>query len=69
LYGAALLDAACALIGAGIGIGRKRLGFEHDAGIEMDRRTRCGSRSLLADGDVTGKAAVEIFGRRFATRD
>src|SRR5205823_298623 len=56
------LQALRGLICAGIGIGGKRLDFEHDAGIEMDHAFGTEAKSLLADGDVAGETAVEIFG-------
>src|SRR5262249_62288123 len=50
------------LVGAGIGIGRERLGLQHDPGIEVDHAFRAEPETLLADGDVAGEPAVEIFG-------
>src|SRR5262249_3449280 len=58
-----LFDARGRLVGAGIGGSGHRLGFQHDAGIEMDHAFGAKAEALLADGDVTGKAAVEIFRR------
>jgi hypothetical protein len=60
----ALLDSHRRLVGAGIGVSRKGLRFERDAGIEMDRAFGAKAEALLADGDVTGKTAVEILGGR-----
>src|SRR5712692_223043 len=57
----ALFQAHGRLIGAGIGVGGKRIGFEHNAGIEMDHALRAETKSFLADGHVTGKPAVEIL--------
>ena len=51
------------LVGAGIGVGGQRIGFQHDAGIEMDHALRAEAEPFLADGDVAGKPAVEILGR------
>ena len=59
-----LLDAQGRLVGAGIGVGRKRVGFKHDTRIEMDQALGAEAEPLLADGDVAGKSAVEILGRR-----
>src|SRR6266852_6407297 len=60
-----LFDAQRRLIGAGIGIGRKCIDLEHNAGIEMDDAFRAKAESILADGDVARKPAVEILGRGF----
>ena len=60
-----LFDALGGLVGAGIGIGRHRLRFQHDAGIEMDHAFGAEAEAVLADGHVTGIAAVEIFRGRF----
>ena len=58
-------DADCRLICAGIGIRRKCLGLEHNPRVEMDDALGSETESIPADGNVTGKAAVEIFGHRF----
>src|SRR5262245_50688499 len=50
------------LIGACIGIGRERFGFEHDARVEMNHALGAETEPLPGDGDVPGKSAVEIFG-------
>src|SRR5216683_4509217 len=60
-----LLDADRRLIGAGIGIGRKRIHLEYNPGIEMDDAFRAKAEPILADGGVAGKAAVEILGGSF----
>src|SRR5579864_1067644 len=56
-----LLDPLRRLVGAGIGIRRHGFGFEHDAGIEMDHAFGPEAEAFLADRDMAGKAAVEIF--------
>src|SRR5207245_5587366 len=50
------------LIGACMGICRERVGFEHDARVEMNHALGAETEPLPADGDVPGKSAVEIFG-------
>src|SRR5262245_4698984 len=55
-------DAHGCLIGACIGICRERFGFEHDARVEMNHALGAETEPLPADGDVSGKPAVEIFG-------
>src|SRR6267154_1687341 len=56
-----LLDMHGRSIGAGIGVGRERVGLQHDPGIKMDHAFGAKAESLLADGDVPGKSAVEIL--------
>jgi hypothetical protein len=51
------------LIGTGISIRRKCVGFEHNAGIEMNHAVGAETETLLADGDVAGKSTVEILRR------
>src|SRR5262249_9352902 len=55
-------DAHGCLIGACMGIRRERVGFEHDARVEMNHALGAETEPLPADGDVPGKSAVEIFG-------
>src|SRR5262249_35743512 len=47
-----------------MGIRRERVGFEHDARVEMNHALGAETEPLPADGDVPGKSAVEIFGHR-----
>ena len=63
-----LLDAQRRLVGAGIGVGRLRLGLQRDPGIEMDRAFGAKAEALLADRHVAGIAAVEILAHRFGDR-
>jgi hypothetical protein len=58
----AFLQPQRGLIGAGIGVGGKRVCFEHDAGIEVNHAFGAEAESLFADGDVPREAAVEILG-------
>ena len=53
------------LIGAGIGIGRERVGLEHNARVEVNHALGPETESLLTDGHVPGKSAIEVFGHGF----
>src|SRR5262245_9131049 len=57
-----LFDAQGRLIGAGIGIRRERVSFEHNARVEMHHALGSETESLPAYGDVPGKTTVEVFG-------
>src|SRR4029077_14058616 len=60
-----LLQIARRLIGAEIGIGRHRIGAQHDPGIEMHHAFGVEAECLLADRGMAGKSAIEILFERF----
>src|ERR1700679_210695 len=60
-----LLDQGQGLVGAGIGIGGVGVGLQRNSGIQMQRAVGAETETVLAQGDVTGIIAVEIFAQHF----
>src|SRR5947209_5392390 len=60
-----LLDLQQRLVGAGIGVGRIGFGLQRDAGIQMQRAVGAEAEAVLAERDVAGIIAVEIFAQDF----
>src|SRR5579863_1413164 len=56
-----LLDHQQRLVGARISVARARIGFQRDAGIKMQRAIRTKAGAVLAQRDMAGIIAVEIF--------
>ena len=56
-----LLDHQQRLVGAGIGVGGDRIGLQRDAGIQMQRAVGAEAEAVLAERNVAGIIAVEIF--------
>src|SRR5262245_3657052 len=61
-------DAHGCLIGACISICRERLGFEHNARVEMNHALAAETEPLPADGGSPRKTALEILATASATR-
>src|SRR5216683_1931373 len=60
-----LLDLGQRLIGAGIGVGGIGIGLERNSGIQMQRAVGAETEAILAQRDVAGILAVEIFAQHF----
>src|SRR5467141_4036156 len=60
-----LLDLGQCLIGAGIGVGGVGIGLERNSGIQMQRAVGAEAETILAQRDVAGIIAVEIFPQDF----
>src|SRR3984957_20080527 len=56
-----LLDHGEGLVGAGIGIGGVGVGLQRNSGIQMQRAVGAETETILAQRDVAGIIAVEIF--------
>src|ERR1700704_638309 len=61
----ALLDHHKRLVGAGIGVGGVRICFQRNPGIKMQRAVGAEAEAVLAQRDVAGIVAVEIFSQDF----
>src|SRR5664279_110556 len=61
----ALFDHQQRLIGAGVGVGGIGIGFQRNAGIQMQRAVGTKTVAILAQRDVAGIIAVEIFAQHF----
>src|SRR5207247_1122564 len=61
----ALFDHQQGLVGAGIGIGRIRIGLECNSGIQMQCAVGAETETVLAQRDVAGIIAIEILAQDF----
>src|SRR3954451_7391446 len=60
-----LLDLQQSLVGAGISVGGIGFGFQRDPGIEVQRAVGTEAETVLAERDMAGIVAVEIFAQDF----
>src|SRR5205814_6375530 len=61
----AFLDHQQRLVGAGIGVGGIGIGLEGDSGIQMQRAVGAEAETILAQRDMAGVIAIEIFAQDF----
>src|SRR6202011_1081067 len=60
-----LLNLGQRLVGAGIGVDGIRIGLERNSGIQMQRAVGAEAETILAQRDMAGIIAVEIFAQDF----
>src|SRR5260370_16753526 len=60
-----LLNLSQRLVGAGVGVDGIRIRLERNSGIQMQRAVGAEAETILAQGDMAGIVAVEIFPQHF----
>jgi hypothetical protein len=60
-----LLDQGQRLIGTDIGVGGVGIGLQRNSGIQMQRAVGAEAETVLAQRDVAGLIAIEIFAQHF----